>query len=157
MMRNRFPLAVFALSALTILACGRRDDDLADSLAADSAAAAMTPPAPAMVTTIETGKHVDMNKRIVDTTSSFAPNDTVYVSVLTNNATATTTLKTVVTFQDGQVVDSMSQGVAMPMSGMPSVTEFHWTKPGGWPVGDYTVEVWLDGQSAGTRTISVKR
>lgn len=158
MMRTRFPMAVLTLTALIVLACGRNADGLADSLAADSAAAAMTPPAPAMVTMIETGKHIDMNKRIVDTTSTFAPNDTLYVSVLTSNATSTTSLKTVVTFQDGQVVDSTTQSVAAPATtGTPSVTEFHLVKPGGWPVGDYTVEVWLDGQSAGTRTIAVKR
>jgi hypothetical protein len=159
MFRTRFPLAVLTLSALATLACSRRDDAVADSLAADSAAAALTPPPPAMVSVIETGKHIDINtKRIVDTTSTFAPRDTLFVSVQTNNSTSTTTLKAVVTFQDGQVVDSTSQAVAMPVTtGTPAVTEFHWTKPGGWPVGDYTVEVWLDGQSAGTRTISVKR
>jgi hypothetical protein len=158
MMRTRFPLAVLTLSAIAMLACGRNDDDLADSLAADSAAAALTPPAPAMVSMIETGKHIDANKRVTDTTSTFAPNDTVYVSVQTNNATATTMLKAVVTFQDGQVVDSTTQTVATAVTaGTPSVTEFHLSKPGGWPVGDYTIEVWLDGQSAGTRTISVKR
>jgi hypothetical protein len=111
-----------------------------------------------MVTTIETGKHIDANKRIVDTASTFAPNDTLYVSVVTNNATSSTMLKTVVTFQTGQVVDSSSQAVAPPtMAGGSSVTEFHLVKPGGWPTGDYTVELWLDGQSAGTRTLTVKR
>lgn len=154
MMRTRFPLAaVVALSALTAIGC-RRDE----VPPADSAAAAPAPPASAMVTTIETGKHIDANKRIVDTASIFAPNDTMYVSVVTSNATASTTLKTVVTFQTGQVVDSSSQTVAPPMAaGGTSVTEFHLVKPGGWPTGDYTVEVWLDGQSAGTRTLTVRR
>jgi hypothetical protein len=82
----------------------------------------------------------------------------LYVSVVTTNATASTTLKTIVTFQTGQVVDSSSQAVAPPMiTGGSSVTEFHLVKAGGWPTGDYTVEVWLDGQSAGTRTLAVKR
>jgi F-type H+-transporting ATPase subunit gamma len=67
-----------------------------------------------MVTTIETGKHIDVNKRVVDTTSVFAPNDTLYVSVVTSNATPSTTVRSVVTFQDGQVVDSSSQAVAAP-------------------------------------------
>ena len=67
-------------------------------------------------------------------------------------------LKSVVTFQGGQVVDSATQVVAAPATtGGTSVTEFHWVKPGGWPVGDYTIEVWLDGQSAGTRTVTIKR
>jgi hypothetical protein len=112
----------------------------------------------AMVTTIETGKHIDANKRIVDTASTFAPRDTLYVSVVTSNATPTTMLKSVVTFQDGQVVDSSTQAVVPPATtGGTSVSEFHLVKPGGWPTGDYTVEIWLDGQSAGTRTLKVKK
>ncbi len=151
MMRIRIPL--LAAMAVAAFACGRKDVP-----PADSAAAAPAPPAAAMVTIIETGKHIDANKRIVDTTSSFAPNDTLYVSVVTSNASATNMVRTVVKFQDGQVVDSSSQSVAAPaMTGGTSVTEFHLTKPGGWPTGDYTIEVWLDGQSAGTRTVAVKR
>jgi hypothetical protein len=113
----------------------------------------------AMVTTIETGKHIDIStKRISDTASTFMPKDTLFVSVVTTNASASTMLKTVVTFQDGQVVDSSSRAVVPPATtGGTSVTEFHLVKPSGWPVGDYTVEVWLDGQSAGTRTLKVKR
>lgn len=154
MMRTRFPLlTVIAVSTLAAVGC--RKDEVPP---ADSAAAAPAPPPAAMVTTIETGKHIDANKRIVDTASTFSPRDTMYVSVLTTNATANTMLKTIVTFQTGQVVDSSSQAVAPPATpGGSSVTEFHLVKPRGWPTGDYTVEVWLDGQSAGTRTLTVKR
>ena len=151
MTRIRIPL--LALMSVAALACSKKDVP-----PADSAAAAPAPAPAAMVTTIETGKHIDVNKRVVDTTSVFAPNDTLYVSVVTSNATPSTTVRSVVTFQDGQVVDSSSQAVAAPATtGGTSVTEFHLTKPGGWPAGNYTVEVWLDGQSAGTRTISVRR
>jgi hypothetical protein len=151
MTRIRIPL--LALMSVAALACSKKDVP-----PADSAAAAPAPAPAAMVTTIETGKHIDVNKRVVDTTSVFAPNDTLYVSVVTSNATPSTTVRSVVTFQDGQVVDSSSQAVAAPATtGGTSVTEFHLTKPGGWPTGNYTVEVWLDGQSAGTRTISVRR
>ena len=151
MTRIRIPL--FTAIAVAALACGREEVP-----PADSAAAAPAPPPPAMVTVIETGKHIDVNKRIVDTTSAFAPNDTLYLSVVTSNATPSTMVKAVVTYQDGQVVDSTTQAVAAPATtGGTTVTEFHLTKPDGWPTGDDTVEVWLDGQSAGTRTISVKR
>lgn len=154
MTRTRFPLlAVMAVAALTAVACSKKD-----APPADSAAAAPAPPPLALVTIIETGKHIDANKRIVDTTSAFAPNDTLYIAVVTSNATSSTTAKSVVTFQTGQVVDSSTQTVApATMVGGTSVTEFHLVKPGGWPTGDYTVEIWLDGQSAGTRTFAVKR
>lgn len=154
MFRTRFPLAiVLTLSTLTAVGC--RKDEVPP---ADSAAAAPAPPPVAVVTTIETGKHIDMSKRIVDTATEFSPRDTMYVSVVTMNATPTTTLKSIVTHESGQVVDSSTQVVAMPgTTGGASVTEFHLVKPSGWPVGAYTVEIWLDGQSAGTRTLTVKR
>ena len=155
MIRTRFPLAAFvALSALSVVAC-RKDEEVPP---ADSVAAAPAPPAAAMVTTIETGRHIGADKRISDTASTIAPKDTLYVSVVTTNATPSTQLKSVVTFQGGQVVDSATQVVAAPATtGGTSVTEFHWVKPDGWPVGDNTIEVWLDGQSAGTRTVTIKR
>jgi hypothetical protein len=82
----------------------------------------------------------------------------MYVSVVTMNATPTTSIKSVVTHESGQVVDSSTQVVAVPATtGGTSVTEFHLVKPSGWPAGSYTVEIWLDGQSAGTRTLTVKR
>ena len=154
MIRTRFPLAV-VLTLATFTAIGCRKDEVPP---ADSAAAAPAPPPAAVVTTIETGKHIDANKRIVDTASAFAPRDTMYVSVVTMNATSSTTLKSIVTHESGQVVDSSTQTVATPSTtGGSSVTEFHLVKPSGWPVGSYTVEIWLDGQSAGTRTLTVKR
>ena len=154
MIRTRFPLAV-VLTLATFTAAGCRKDEVPP---ADSVAAAPAPPPAASVTTIETGKHIDANKRIVDTASTFGPRDTMFVSVVTMNATPTTTLKSIVTHESGQVVDSSTQVVAMPATtGGSSVTEFHLVKPSGWPVGAYTVEIWLDGQSAGTRTLTVRR
>lgn len=154
MKRTKFLLPVaIAYSAFALTGCAKKETP-----PADSAAAAPAPMPVAMVTTIETGKHIDASKRIADTTTTFAPKDTLYVSVVTSNATPSTMLKSVVTFQDGQVVDSSSQAVAPPATtGGTSVTEFHLVKPGGWPTGDYTVEIWLDGTSAGTRTIKVKK
>ena len=155
MIRTRFPLAAFvALSAISVVACAKKDE----VPPADSVAAAPAPPPAATVTTIETGRHIGADMRISDTASTFAPRDTLFVSVVTSNATGNNTLKSVLTFQGGTVVDSATQVVAAPTAtGGTSVTEFHWVKPNGWPVGDYTVEIWLDGQSAGTRTLTVKR
>ena len=150
MTRIRFPLALM-VATVAALACGRKEAEMP----ADSAAAAPAPPpAVASVTTIETGKTIDANRRVMDTTSTFSPRDTIFISVVTANAGPTTTLKTLVTFQDGQVVDSTSQTV---QAGPSTVTEFHLVKAGGWPTGDYTVDVQLDGQSVGTRRLTVRR
>jgi hypothetical protein len=61
------------------------------------------------------------------------------------------------TYQDGQTVDSTSQPVAPTDAANPvSVTEFHVSKPSPWPAGTYTVEILLNGMSAGTRSITIR-
>ncbi len=37
-----------------------------------------------------------------------------------------------------------------------AVTEFHIAKPDGWPLGNYQVEVFLDGKSVETKKFEVK-
>lgn len=146
-------VAGMSLATLALAACGRKDTQTVDS-----AATAAPAPAPApTVTVIETGKSVGANMRVTETTTTFGANDTIYLAVVTDNAPATATLTAKWTYQDGQVVDSTTQTIAPATAGgMTSVTQFHITKPGGWPTGTYTVEVLLDGRSVGTRTVEVR-
>lgn len=155
--RNFRLITGMSLASFALVACGRKDTEtMVDSAAAPATAT----PAPTMtptVTVIETGKSVGANMRVTESTTTFARNDTIYLAVVTDNAPATSTLTAKWTFQDGQVVDSTTQSVAPAQAGgMTSVTQFHITKPGGWPAGTYTVEVLLDGRSVGTRTVEVK-
>jgi len=155
-MRRHINLAAGALLLAVTVACSKKEE----APAADSMAAApMTPPvAVAAVSNIELGKHIGPNMRVTDTTSVFAAGDTIYLAVVTENAAQGSMLTAKWTFQDGQVVDSTSQPVAPPSPTEPtSVTEFHISKPGGWPVGKYTVEVILDGASKGSRTFDVTK
>ena len=57
------------------------------------------------------------------------------------------------TYQDGQTVNESSQTIA---PNGPAVTSFHISKPDGWPTGNYTVTITLDGKPAGTATFDVK-
>jgi hypothetical protein len=143
-------------AAFAFAACGGRDRDMG---AADSPAAATipTPTTTEATATIDVGKRVGADKRVAETTSTFTSRDTMYVSVVTENAPTGAMLTAKWTFEDGQVVDSLSQAVATPATGTQSITEFHVTKPSGWPAGRYTVEVWLDGRSLGTREVTVTR
>jgi hypothetical protein len=51
------------------------------------------------------------------------------------------------------VVDESRQNITP--TGSTTVTEFHLSKPDGWPAGGYKVEVLLNGISAGTREFKV--
>jgi hypothetical protein len=105
------------------------------------------------VTDIDVGRSLTAGKAIAETTDAFRPADTFYVSVTTGGSSATATLVARWTYEDGQVVDESRQDVVA--TGNATVTEFHLSKPNGWPAGGYKVEVLLNGTSAGTRDFKV--
>lgn len=104
------------------------------------------------VTDVSLGRAIGADKSVTEATDTFAPTDTIYVSVRTEGAAASATLGARWTFEDGQVVDESSQTIA-PTG--PAVTEFHISKPDGWPAGRYEVAISLDGQPAETRSFTV--
>ena len=56
------------------------------------------------------------------------------------------------TFEDGQLVNEATQNIA-PAG--PAVTEFHISKPDGWPAGKYKLEVSANGKPAGAAQFTV--
>ncbi|MEO7916161.1 MAG: hypothetical protein ABIR16_00835, partial [Dokdonella sp.] len=74
-------------------------------------------------------------------------------SVATNGSAASTAIAAKWMYQDGQVVNESTQTIA-PTG--PAVTAFHIAKPDGWPLGDYSVEISVDGTVADTKKFSVK-
>jgi len=57
------------------------------------------------------------------------------------------------TYGDGQLVNEQSQQIA-PTG--PSSSEFHISKPDGWPAGTYKVEILADGTSVASKNFEVK-
>ena len=105
------------------------------------------------VSQIDMGRSLTADKTISDNTDSFKPNDTIYASIVTEGTAATATLKARWTYQDGQVVNESTQTIAPTGNAR---TEFHISKPDGWPIGKYTLEVFLNGSSAATRDVEVE-
>lgn len=105
------------------------------------------------VSRIDLGSSVGNDNVVTQTKDAFAPNETVYASIVTSGTAASAELKTRFTFQDGQVVDESTRTIAP--SGQ-AVTEFHISKPDGFPVGKYRVEVFVNGTPAATKEFQVK-
>ena len=103
---------------------------------------------------IDMGRSLTADKTINDNTDSFKPNDTIYASIVTEGTAATAMLKARWTYQDGQVVNESTQTIAPTGDAR---TEFHISKPNGWPTGPYKLEVFLNGSSAATRDFEVER
>ena len=105
------------------------------------------------VSRIDLGTSVGNDNVVTETKDAFAPNETVYASVFTSGSSPSAELKTRFTFQDGQVVDESTRTIAP--NGQ-AVTEFHISKPDGFPVGKYRVEVFVNGTPAATKEFEVK-
>lgn len=105
------------------------------------------------VTAVTVGRAVGPDSRVTDETSTFNPSDTIYTSVATEGISPSSTIVARWTFEDGQVVDEISRTIA---PNGPEVTEFHISKPDGFPVGSYEVVILLDGQEVDRKSFSVE-
>lgn len=87
-------------------------------------------------------------------TNLFWTNDTFYVSVTTEGSAPSATLKVRWTYQDGTVVGESTKTIS-PTG--PTITAFQASNPPErWNPGDYKVEVFLDGVSAGTKDLNAR-
>ena len=105
------------------------------------------------VSSVELGRGVGPDKRVTDPTEEFRPGDTIYATVITSGSAPNTELTARWTYQDGQVVDETTQ-VIVPAQG--AASEFHVSKPDGWPAGKYKIEVLVNGTPATTKEFEVK-
>jgi hypothetical protein len=105
-----------------------------------------TASAPAVsVVAVTLGKDVGSDKKVTVPSDTFTPKDTIYASVDTQGQALTASLSARWTYQDGQTVHEEAQTI-QPTGA--ATTEFHISKPDGWPVGDYSVEILVNGTSA---------
>jgi hypothetical protein len=145
-MRIAFALAV----ALALLACGRSESNAPPPVSAPAPSAASET---ARVSAIELGSAIGADKRVTAPAASFAPGDTIYASIATEGSAPSLTLGARWTYEDGQLVSESSETIA-PTG--PATTEFHISKPDGFPPGRYTLVIAADGAPVGTREFEVR-
>jgi hypothetical protein len=148
---------LYILCALLIMmaaACGKNEPP-APATPPPEAAPAPAPPAGVTGGAITLGKAVGADKKASEPTETFAKGDTIYVSVDTTGA-GTAQLKAKWTYSKGGQTSVVKEDTQTIMPTGPATTEFHISKPGGWPAGDYQVELFLDDKSIGTKTFTVK-
>lgn len=122
-------------------------------LACRAGAGAAASPSPSVkVVEIRLGRALGEDKRIRQPQDVFAAQDTFYVSVETEGTAPRAVLK-VRWLRGTQVLAETEQAIA---ADFPAVSEFHVGKTGGWPAGEYAVELLVDQVPAGRRGFSVK-
>jgi hypothetical protein len=135
---------------LLLMASGCSKKDKAGTVETTSGAVSN---APVQVTDVKLGRALGADKRVTDETDDFKPADVIYAVVETRGSAPNAALQARWTYQDGQVVDESSRNIST--SGE-DVTEFHISKPSGWPKGKYTVQILLNGAPVESEEFEVK-
>lgn len=142
---NRIALPLFF--ALVLVSTGCRGEQATDTGTTGTTGTGLK------VTDVTLGRAIGGDKAVTDETDNFRPNDTIYASIATEGSAANTSLRALWTYQDGQVVNDSNHAIA---ANNRERTEFHISRPGGLPTGNYQVEIFVDGRSVEKKKFEVK-
>jgi hypothetical protein len=107
---------------------------------------------PLRVTSIQLGRALNEDHTVSSITTTFTPDESVYLSVLTTGVGSGTI--SVRWKYGGAVIDEPKRPVSYRID---AVTDFKLQSGGGgFPTGSYSAEVFLDGRSAATRDFTVQ-
>jgi TRAP-type C4-dicarboxylate transport system substrate-binding protein len=107
---------------------------------------------PLTVDTIQLGRSLNADNSVAAQTTTFKPNETVYVAAL-NNQRGQGTVK-VRWYMGSQLLSEREKTVKFQGAG---ATEFNISSATGFPEGDYSVEVFVNGTSIGRRNFDVRK
>ena len=107
---------------------------------------------PLKVETLQLGRSLNEDNSVAEPTTTFKPNETIYVSAL-NPARGDGTIR-VRWYFGSQLLSDREKQVSFKGAG---ATEFNLQSAGNFPPGDYSVEVDVDGQSVGKRNFTVSK
>jgi hypothetical protein len=133
MRRTRVRLSVFPLlvaATLTAAACTQE---------------------PLKLNTVQLGRGLNLDRTVSGFTTRFKPTDTIYAAVLTDGA-GSGKVK-VRWLYAGRLVSEPDREVTYQG---PASTEFHMQNTNGFPPGEYSVELFLDGKAVGSRSFRVE-
>ena len=161
---NRLHMAVLAamLGSAALVGCKKKEEPAPLPPAAEPTPAATPAPAPmpatAAVNGVDLGNAVGADMRVTAPMTSFGTKDTIHAAVSTGTSdpagSVAGKLGAKWTHLDSnQVVHEESKDITFAGDG---VTDFQISKPDGWPVGRYKVEISLDGNVVQTREFEVK-
>jgi hypothetical protein len=114
-------------------------------------AVACEPSEPLKIVTVQTGKSLNTDHSVAVHAGSFRPKDTMYVSVLTEGRGAGTV--TVKWSLNSRVLHQVTKKLSYNAQ---AATDFRFQAADEFPLGDYTIEVIVDGKTIETRRVKVE-
>ena len=151
-------IAITAASVIALVACGKKEPPAPPPAPAPAPMPAPVParaPADVTVSSVSLGKAVGADKKVTAATDTFAKGDTIYASVDTTGSGSATLAARWTYTKDGKTVPVKDDTATISATG-PATSEFHISKPDGWPLGTYQVDITVDGKPAGTKSFKVQ-
>jgi hypothetical protein len=137
MTRMTYVAAALVLAA----ACGKKQEAPKAPEAPAPTTVQAPPPAPEPTATIELGRALGPDKRVMAALDTFGTKDTIYASVTSTNVPADQKLVATWTHESGQTVKVDSAAAS-------GQNEFHINKKTAWPTGKYKLSVATTGGKA---------
>ena len=146
---------LFLVVAVVLAACGKKEPLAAPPPPAPAPVAVVAVPAGVTLSAVSLGKSVGADKKVSVATEVFAKGDTIHASIDTIGVGSASVVAKWSYTKDGKTAAVKEETATITPTG-PATTEFHISKPDGWPVGDYTVEILVNGTSAATKSFKVQ-
>lgn len=115
------------------------------------AGAGCSPGGPIRIASVQLGRSLNSDNSVGIHATRFKPSDTIYVAVLTEEPGASEL--TVRWLLHGQRISEVTREVSYMR---PAATEFHLQNSGGFPAGQYRVEILVDGMLVESRDFRVE-
>ena len=163
MIRNRmhYAVAVALVGTLALAGCKKKEEVAMTPPPVVSEPAPMPAPAPlpaampVSVVAVDLGTAVGADNKVATSMSTFGAKDTIHASVTTDGTASNTPLAAKWTFAGATPMTVNEESKILNTTG-PATTEFHVSKPDGFPVGKYKVEISLNGAVVQSRDFEVK-
>lgn len=158
-MNKKYTLATLAALILTLNACGKKEEAPKPPSAPTQTSAPVSVPPPAAagvaVGTVTLGNAIGASKKVAQAADSFGKKDTIYASVDTSGS-GTATLKAKWIYRKGGQESLVKEDTQTITPTGPATSEFHISKPDGWPAGDYQVEIFMNDKPSQKKAFTVK-
>jgi hypothetical protein len=141
-------LFLIALAAAALASCTRKVETVPESQTSTT-----TETHTVVVKSIDLGRGLTSDRRVITTDQAFTPGDSVYASVVLTPPVPATHATARWTSSDGQVVYESTQDVTP--SETEAVTQFVMAKPAGLAPGTYKLEILVDGQVVSSKDFTV--
>jgi hypothetical protein len=112
-------------------------------------------PVAAKIAEVTLGRAVNSAHQVDHAMDTFAPTDSIFASVKTENTPAGTRISTRWVYTEGGAENIITENALTTTTAGTGYTSFHIANPGPWPAGSYEVRVGLNGEVKETKSFRV--